>query len=326
MRQRRKTGAKGDVIIRDYIIKRLLLGMVLVVCVSFLVFCLMYMMPGDPIDMAVDRKVSQERKAEIAHKLGYDQPFLTQYKNWVVKIFHGDFGNSVRYKSSVWSLMSERIPYSLRLCGLSMVLEILIALPLGLMCAVKKDSFLDRFTVNFSLLLTAVPSFWLGALFILIFAVQMKWLPISGYTTWQNYVIPLATMVLGGMGGTLRITKTEVLEVINEKYVTTAYAKGLPGKTVLIKHVLRNSLILVVTLVFMSIPWLITGAVITERIFAFPGMGNLLVNSIIVQDMPVVQAVLLLIAILTVLCNLASDVIMGILDPRIRQSLSGGDN
>ena len=138
--------------------------------------------------------------------------------------------------------------------------------------------------------------------------------------------MPVLTMVLGGVGGTLRITKTEVLDVINEKYVTTAYAKGLPKRTVMIKHVLRNSLILVTTLVFMSIPWLISGAVITERIFGFPGMGNLLLNSIIVQDITVVQAVLLLIAILTVICNLISDVLMGILDPRIRLSLAGGDN
>lgn len=284
------------------------------------------MLPGDPIDMVVDAKVSAERKAEIAHEMGYDQPFMTQYVNWVKGVLHGDFGVSIRYKSEVWDLMSARIPYSLKLCGLSLVLELLIALPLGLLCAIKKDGFFDRFTVNFSLLLTAIPSFWLGALMILVLAVELKWLPISGYEHWQNYVMPVMTMVLGGVGGTLRITKTEVLDVINEKYVTTAYAKGLPKRTVMIKHVLRNSLILVTTLVFMSIPWLISGAVITERIFGFPGMGNLLLNSIIVQDITVVQAVLLLIAILTVICNLISDILMGILDPRIRLSLAGGDN
>lgn len=284
------------------------------------------MLPGDPIDMVVDAKVSAERKAEIAHEMGYDQPFMTQYVNWVKGVLHGDFGVSIRYKSEVWDLMSARIPYSLKLCGLSLVLELLIALPLGLLCAIKKDGFFDRFTVNFSLLLTAIPSFWLGALMILVLAVELKWLPISGYEHWQNYVMPVMTMVLGSVGGTLRITKTEVLDVINEKYVTTAYAKGLPKRTVMIKHVLRNSLILVTTLVFMSIPWLISGAVITERIFGFPGMGNLLLNSIIVQDITVVQAVLLLIAILTVICNLVSDILMGILDPRIRLSLAGGDN
>lgn len=300
--------------------------MVLVICVSFLVFSLMYMMPGDPVDMVVDRKVSLERKAEIAHELGYDQPFFTQYKNWVKGVIHGDFGRSTRYKSDVWDLMGARIPYSLKLCGWSLIIELLIALPLGLLCAMKKDGFFDRFTVNFSLLMTAVPAFWLGALFILLFAVKLGWLPISGYSGIKNYILPVATTVLSGMGGTLRITKTEVLEVFNEKYVTTAYAKGLPKRTVMIKHVLRNALVLVTTLVFMSIPWLISGAVVIEKIFGLPGMGNLLLNSIIVQDMPVVQAVLLLIAILTVICNLISDIVMGILDPRIRVSLSGGDN
>ncbi|MGN0720106.1 MAG: ABC transporter permease [Anaerovoracaceae bacterium] len=306
--------------------KRILQGMLLVIAVSFLVFCLMYMLPGDPVDMVVDRKVSAERKAEIAHELGYDQPFMTQYFNWAKNTLHGDFGTSIRYRSAVWDLMKARIPYSLKLCGISLILELVIALPLGLLCAIKKDGFFDRFTVNFSLFLTAIPSFWLGALMILILAVQLKLVPISGYEHWQNYIMPVLTMVLGGVGGTLRITKTEVLDVINEKYVTTAYAKGLPKRTVMIKHVLRNSLILVTTLVFMSIPWLISGAVITERIFGFPGMGNLLLNSIIVQDITVVQAVLLLIAILTVICNLISDVLMGILDPRIRLSLAGGDN
>ena len=286
----------------------------------------MYALPGDPIDMVVDRKVSAERKAEIAHEMGYDQPFMKQYINWASDVLHGDFGTSIRYKAEVWDLMKSRIPYSLKLCGISLVLELIIALPLGLLCAIKKDSFFDRFTVNFSLMLTAIPSFWLGALLIIVMAVKLDLVPISGYEHWQNYVMPLITMVMGSVGGTLRITKTEVLDVIHEKYVTTAYAKGLPKKTVMIKHVLRNSLILVTTLVFMSIPWLISGAVITERIFGFPGMGNLLLNSIIVQDVTVVQAVLLVIAILTVICNLISDILMGILDPRIRLAMTGGDN
>ena len=286
----------------------------------------MYALPGDPIDMVINDKVSEERKAEIAHEMGYDQPFLKQYVNWASDAIHGDFGISLRYRQDVWSMMKARIPYSLKLCGLALILELVIALPIGLLCAMKKDGFFDRFMVNFSLLLTAIPSFWLGALMILVLAVQLKLVPISGYEHWQNYIMPVLTMAFGSVGGTLRITKTEVLDVINEKYVTTAYAKGLPKKTVKIKHVLRNSLILVTTLVFMSIPWLISGAVITERIFGFPGMGNLLLNSIIQQDVTVVQAVLLMIAILTVICNLISDLLMGVLDPRIRSSLAGGDN
>ncbi|MDD6880638.1 MAG: ABC transporter permease [Firmicutes bacterium] len=312
--------------IKDFIIKRLALGVLLIFVVSFLTFCLMYMMPGDPIDIIVDRKVSPERKAELSHELGYDRPLVTQYVDWTNKILHGDFGNSVRYKSKVMDLMKARIPYSLKLCVWSMIWELVLAIPLGLLCAIKKDKFFDRFTVNFSLLLTAIPSFWLGALFIICFGVNLKILPISGYATSAHFILPIATTVLGGMGATLRVTRSEVLDVLNEKYVTTAFAKGLPKKTVMIKHVLRNALILITTLVFMSIPWLISGAVVIEKIFGLPGMGNLLLNSIIVQDMPVVQAVLLLITILTVICNLLSDIIMGILDPRIRLSLSGGDN
>ncbi|MBQ1396580.1 MAG: ABC transporter permease [Eubacterium sp.] len=311
---------------RDYIIKRLVLGLVLVISVSFLVFCLMYLMPGDPIDMIVNERVPADRKAELAHQYGYDLPFFVQYKNWCVRVLHADFGNSARYKETVWNLMRDRIPYSIKLCGWSLLLEMLIALPLGLYCAIHKDSMIDKATVNLSLVFTAVPSFWLGTLFIIIFSVKLGWLPISGYQTPLHYILPVVTVTLSSLGSTLRITKAEVLEVLNEKYVTTAYAKGLPRRTVLYKHVLRNALIIVVTLLFMSLPWMITGAVITEKIFGLPGMGSLLLNSIVVQDMPVVQAVLLVIAILTVFCNLASDLITGILDPRIRLALSGGDN
>ncbi|MBQ6583240.1 MAG: ABC transporter permease [Mogibacterium sp.] len=310
---------------RDYVIKRLALGVVLIISVSFLVFSLMYLMPGDPVDMAINDKVSEERKEMIAHELGYDQPFLTQYKNWCIKVTHGDFGKSTRYKAQVWDLMKDRIPYSIRLCGWSLLLEMLIALPIGLLCAIHKDGLLDRISVNLSLIFTAVPSFWLGTILIVVFAVKLRLLPISGYSTPAHFILPVITVTLASLGSTLRITKAEVLEVLNEKYVTTAYAKGLPRRRVLLKHVLRNALIIVITLLFMSLPWMITGAVITEKVFGLPGMGSLLLNSIVVQDLPVVQAVLLIIAILTVICNLASDIITGFLDPRIRLSLSGGD-
>lgn len=311
---------------KSYIIKKVLVGFLLIFTVSFLVFCLLYAMPGDPVDLAIDSKVSAEQRARIAHELGYDQPFLVQYKNWLVGIFHLNFGTSTRYHVKVWELMRDRIPYSIRLCGISLLLEMVLALPIGLYCAIHKGNLFDRFVVNSSLVFAAIPSFWLGTLLIVIFAVRLQILPISGYETPAHYVLPVITITLSSLGSTIRITKAEVLEVLHEKFVTTAYAKGLPRRTVMFRHVLRNSLVVVVTLLFMSLPWMITGAVITERVFGLPGMGALLLNSITVQDIPVVQAVLLLIAILTVLCNLASDILTGILDPRIRVSLSGGEN
>ena len=276
--------------------------------------------------MMVDRKVPEAKRAQMAEELGLNDPFLVQYGRWVKNIvFEQDFGNSVRYKTPVIDLMKDRVPRSVKLCGWSLLIEMLIALPLGLMCAIKKDSLFDRITVSGSLLLTAMPSFWLGALLVLVFAVGLKILPISGYEGAEYYVLPVFALVSSTIAGTLRLTRSEVLEVLNEKYVTTAHAKGVPYKKVMLKHVLRNALIMVSVQVFMSIPWLISGAVVTEKIFGIPGMGNLLLNSIVVQDFPVVQAVLLIIAILTVICNLISDIVIALLDPRIRIAMGGGD-
>lgn len=284
------------------------------------------MMPGDPINMMVDRKVPEEKRQQMAEELGLNDPFHEQYFRWVGNIvFEQDFGNSVRYKTPVIELMKDRVPRSVKLCGWSLLIEMLIALPLGLLCAIKKDSIFDRITVSGSLLLTAMPSFWLGALLVLVFAVGLKILPISGYEGAEYYILPIFALVSSTIAGTLRLTRSEVLEVLNEKYVTTAHAKGVPYKKVMVKHVLRNALIMVSVQVFMSIPWLISGAVVTEKIFGIPGMGNLLLNSIVVQDFPVVQAVLLIIAILTVICNLISDIVIALLDPRIRIAMGGGD-
>lgn len=304
----------------------MLQGVLLVAAVSILVFALLYMMPGDPINMMVDRKVPEAKRMQMAEELGLYDPFQEQYFRWIGNIvIEQDFGDSVRYKTPVIDLMKDRIARSLTLCGWSLIIEMLIALPMGLMCAIKKDSLLDRFTISGSLLLTAMPSFWLGALLVLVFAVWLKVLPISGYDGIEYYVLPVFALVSSTIAGTLRLTRSEVLEVLNEKYVTTAHAKGVPYKKVMLKHVLRNALIMVSVQVFMSIPWLISGAVVTEKIFGIPGMGNLLLNSIVVQDFPVVQAVLLIIAILTVICNLISDIVIALLDPRIRIALGGGD-
>jgi len=312
--------------LKDYIIKRLLNGVLLVFTVSILVFSMLHLMPGDPIDLMVDRKVPVERREALKAEFGLDRPLPEQYITWIRKIVTKlDFGISLRNRQPVWELMKMRIPISLKLCGWTLLIEMLIAIPLGLLCAYKKDTFVDRFTVNTTLLLTAIPGFWISVLLILIFGVKLRWFPLSGYETAKHFVLPIASGVIGSVAGTIRLTKTEVLDVFNEKYVLTAYAKGLPKRSVLIKHVLRNALILITVLVFMSIPWLISGAVITERIFAIPGMGSLMINSIILQDYAVVQACVLVISILTVICNIISDIIIGLLDPRIRVSITGGD-
>lgn len=309
----------------QYIIKKILQGMLMVVAVSILVFLMLHLMPGDPIDLMVDRKVPKAKREAMRVEYGLDKPLPEQYIRWANNILHGDLGTSIRTKMPVKDLFGARLPATLKLTGISLLLQLLIALPLGLLAAYKKDGFFDRLIMSISLFFAAIPSFWTAVMLILVFSVTLKLLPISGFEGAQYYILPVASMVLGSIASTIRMTKTEVLDVLREKYVLTAYAKGLTRRTVLIRHVLRNALILVVTLVLMNIPWLISGAVIIENIFVIPGMGALLTNSILNQDFAVVQAIVFLIAILTVICNLLSDIINAILDPRIQASYGGGD-
>ena len=196
------------------------------------------MMPGDPINMMVDRKVPEAKRAQMAEELGLNDPFLVQYGRWIKGIvFEQDFGNSVRYKTPVWDLMKDRVPRSVTLCGWALIIEMIIALPLGLLCAIKKDSIFDRIAVSGSLLLTAMPSFWLGALLVIVFAVTLKILPISGYQGAKYFILPIFALVSSTIAGTLRLTRAEVLEVLNEKYVTRRGSQGAsraaPGKSCL---------------------------------------------------------------------------------------------
>lgn len=311
---------------RNYILKRLGMGVVLLFCVSFLVFSMLFLMPGDPVTLMAGPLVKIENLEGLRIQYGLDRPLMVQYADWLTRIiFHRDFGISYKYRLDVWSLLKNCIPISLKLTVTTLIISMLIAVPLGLLCAYKKDSLFDRITVNTSLILTAIPSFWLAVILMLIFAIKLQWFPLSGFESWKNFVLPITTGVIGGLASTIRLTKSEALDVLREKYVTTAYAKGLDNKTVLTRHVLRNSLIVITVNLFMSLPWLISGYIIIERIFGIPGMGNLMITAIIQQDFNVVQACIMIITALTIICNILSDIVLGILDPRIRISVTGGD-
>lgn len=311
---------------RKYILKKIGLGIVLIFCVSFLVFSMLYMMPGDPVTIMAGQLAKKENLESLRHELGMDRPFIIQYFDWLKNVvLHHDFGLSYKYRIDAWSLIETRIPISLKLTFTTLVIETIIAVPLGLYCAYKKDSILEKITVGTTLVFSAVPSFWFAVILMLVFSVKLHWFPLSGYESWQNYVLPIVTGVIGGLASTIRLTKSECLDVMRERYVTTAYAKGLSKRTVMVKHILRNSLIVVVVNLFLSFPWLISGYIVIEKIFGIPGMGNLLVNSIVEQDFNVIQAIVLLITVMTVICNIFSDIVLGCLDPRIRISVTGGD-
>lgn len=310
---------------RSYIVKRLAMGALLLVCVSFLVFSMIYLMPGDPVTIMAGPLVKEKNLEKLRVEYGLDRPLLVQYVDWVKDIIlHRDFGISYKYRMPVWPLLKNSIPISLKLTVSTLIISTCIAVPLGLICAYKKDSLFDRIIVNTSLVLTAIPSFWLAVLLMLFFSVQLKLLPLSGFESFQNYILPVTTGVIGGLASTIRLTKSEVLDALSGKYVPTAYAKGLGNKTVLVRHVLRNSLIVITVNLFMSIPWLISGYIIIEKIFGIPGMGSLMINSIIQQDFNVIQACILIITVLTITFNILSDIVLGILDPRIRVSVTRG--
>ncbi len=308
----------------DYVVRRTLQGILLVLAVSILICLLLNMMPGDPMDNLVSEQVSDERKEQLRVEWGLDKPWYVQYVKWVGRALRGDLGTSLDTNLSITASLKNRLPISLRLCGIAMLIQLLIAVPLGLIAAYHQGGWFDRFIMGYSMVTAAIPTFWIGMVLILLFGIAIPLLPVSGYTTWKHFVLPIAAMVLGGISSNTRLTRSEVLGVIREKYVSTAYAKGLSENAVRYGHVLRNALILIVVTTFMNLPFIIAGAVVMEKVFAMPGMGAWMVDAVVKTDFPVVQACLLVISVLVVICNLLGDICSALLDPRIRASISGG--
>lgn len=301
-----------------YILKRLLIGVLVVLCVTIIIFGIMQAMPGDPIDLMTDTRVSAQKVAELKAKWGLDKPPVVQYFYWLGNICRGDFGTSISTKQEVAYLVKERLPYTLMLTGAAMLVEYLLAVPLGLIAAVRKDGILDKLLTIVMVVLWSMPAFWLGVLFIRQFAIKSTFFPISGYSGLRSLILPALTLALPALAQIFRLTRSEVLDVLEEKHVETAYAKGLSDRKVLVRHVLRNALIPVTVTFFLNLPWLIGGSVVVENVFAWPGMGQLLWKGIAKQDFPIVQGIVFVIAVLTVICNLIGDIVSGILDPRIR--------
>lgn len=301
-----------------YIAKRLAIGVLVVLFVTVLIFAIMQAMPGDPVDLMVDTRVSAERVAEIKAQWGLDKPPVVQYFYWLGNILQGDFGTSISLKQNVSDLIMQRLPYTLMLTGAALIIEYLLAIPLGLLAAVRKNRLTDKALTITTVVLWSMPPFWLGVLLMMIFSISLNVLPLSGYSGFSSLILPALTLALPALAQIFRLTRSEVLDVMDEKYVTTAYAKGIEDRKVLIKHVLRNALIPVTVMFFLSLPWLIGGAVVVENVFAWPGMGQLLWKGIAKQDFVIVQGIIFVITILTVVCNIIGDMISGILDPRIR--------
>ncbi|HHY03830.1 MAG TPA: ABC transporter permease [Thermoanaerobacterales bacterium] len=307
----------------EYTIKRLFTGIFVIFAVTALLFAIMQLMPGDAIQLIANPRVSPERIEELREAWGLNKPAYVQYFYWLSHVLKGDLGTSISTGQQVSVLIKARFPYTMLLTGLSLILQYIIAVPLGLITASNKNTRADGIMVVLTIILWSMPPFWLGILLMLVFGIWLKVLPISGYSGLSSLILPLMTMTLPSLASVFRLARSEVLEVLREKYVLTAYAKGLNRKRVLTFHVLRNALIPVTVMFFLSLPWLIGGSVIVESVFAWPGMGGLLWKAISNQDYPVVQGIIFIIAILTVISNILGDILSAFLDPRIRLEIKG---
>jgi len=313
-----------------YLLRRLLIAVPSLLGISLVLFTVLALAPGDPFgELASNPNVPPEVAAGLRAKFGLDDPVFLRYLRWVSAMLHGDWGFSFVIRTDVDTLIWQRLPATLLVIGSSQVLALLIALPVGVYSAMRRYSIFDQLANLWAFVGFSLPPFFTGLLFILLFSIYLDWLPFVfrsdlGATGWQWYweefkqaLMPVAVLALFQAASWTRYVRSSVLEVIRLDYVTTARAKGLPERTVVVKHILRNALIPVVTLVALQMPALFGGAIITEQIFRIPGIGSLLISSILANDTPVIMAVTFVFACLVILFNLIADLIYGWLDPRI---------
>ena len=310
-----------------YLARRALSLLPILLLMSVIVFVLIRMVPGDPIDVMYGTEgMDETRRAVLSRDLGLDQSVVIQYGKWLWRAVRGDLGLSYRAQMPVMQLIAQRLPATALLSAAALLFSILIAIPLGVIAGVKRNSWADFGATGFAIFGISLPNFWSGIMLVLIFAVWLKWLPAIGYVSpledpWQAFrhlILPAICLGWGLAGTTTRLTRSSLLEELGKDYVRTARGKGLAERTVLLGHALRNSLIPTVTMIGLQLGFLIGGAVVVETVFAWPGIGLLVVDSIFARDYPVVQGVVLVIAVLVVVVNLAVDVIYTLLDPRIR--------
>ena len=290
-----------------------------VVCgVAVLVFSLIHLIPGDPVEVMLGEAAQPADRQALRHALGLDQALHIQFWRYLQGLAHLDFGNSLHSRRPVLDLLLERLPATLELTAAALLLAISVALPLGVIAALRKNSGWDRGAMAFAMLGVSVPSFWMGPVLILVFAVWLGWLPVSGRDGFSSLLLPALTLGLGMAAILARMVRSAVLDVLNEDYIRTARAKGLPMRTVVWRHALRNALLPVITLLGLQLGALLGGTVITETVFAWPGIGLLVVESIQRRDYPVVQACVLFISSAYVLVNTLTDLVYAQVDPRVR--------
>jgi peptide/nickel transport system permease protein len=314
-----------------YIMRRLLWALVILIMLTLLVFFSMRLLPGDPIIIYVGQSqglvgMTPEALDALRAEYGLDKPIMVQYFNWVGGIFHGNLGESVTYHEDVAKLMLKRFPITIYIGAITFVIATFLGVLAGMFAALRRGKLTDQIVTPLSYIGISIPIFWLGVLMIYAFAMKLHWLPTSGYTSpfkdfllsTRQLVMPVICLAVTQVAGLSRQMRSSVLEVVRQDYVRTAWSKGLSERLIVIKHILKNSLIPVITLMGFAIGGIFGGSVLIESVFNIPGMGRLMVTSIFAQDYVVVQACTLIFAIIVLVTNLVVDMSYGWLDPRIR--------
>jgi peptide/nickel transport system permease protein len=320
---------------KKYITKRLVSIIPMLLGISLVSFAVMHLAPGSPVDSltTLDPKVSLEAREKLIEHYGLDRPVFIQYLSWLKRIAVMDFGNSYRDGQRVIVKISQRIPITLIINALSIFFILLIAIPIGVVSAVKKDSFYDRFMTVFVFIGFAMPGFWLALMLISFFGIHLRWLPVQGIASLdfeslsffgkfidasRHLVLPVFVSCFGGLAGMSRYVRNNMLEVLHKDYIKTARAKGLSENAIVYRHALKNAILPVITILGLSVPGLIGGSVIFESVFGIPGMGRLFYESVMGRDYPVIMAVLVIGAFLTLIGNLLADISYSFADPRIK--------
>ena len=300
-----------------YVARRLGLAVLVVFGVSLASFGLLFL-SGDPATALAGDNWTSQQIDTFRHQMGFDRPWFVQYGDFLRNSVRGNFGVSFRQHRPVFALLMERIPATLELTGAAFLLSVCLSVPIGILAAMNRRSFYDRTAMLFALAGQSMPVFWVSTMLILVFAVRLGWMPIAGRGGLSHLVLPATALGMFSVARNVRVVRSSMLDVLGADYVRTAHAKGLPRPRVMVAHAFRNALLPIVTLFGLDVGYLLSGAVITESIFAWPGVGRLTVDAVLGKDLPLVQAAVVVLAGGFVLINLLVDLLYGVVDPRVR--------
>jgi len=305
---------------KAYVLRRLWQSALTLVGVSVLVFVILRVVPGDPAKMLLPDGAPQSAVHELNRQLGLHEPLHVQYAIFVRSVFRGDFGQSFQYRAPALQVVVDRLGATVQLALAALVITVGVGVSLGIVAAVRRGTGYDYASTVLAVLGQSLPNFWLGIMLILLFGVALRWLPTSGFESWRHLILPAVTLAAFPMALVARLTRSSLLEILGRDFIRTGRAKGLAERAVILRHALRNAAVPLLTVLGLQIGTLLCGAVITESVFAWPGMGKLVVDAIFFRDFPVVQTVLILSATIFVLINLLVDLLYTVIDPRIRYS------